>query len=413
LQQKKGQPVANNGLVFAVISIAKQPFAHPTLMKKLLLTPCAAFTMLLCPAQNLIVNAGAESMPRGTGWTIVSQGALTCLSAPTDNIINCTMKPDGSANYPYDHTTAASGGTVFFLGCSSYFQGPFEIYQVADISADAAMIDIGNEVYSFSGYMQTPVSNQTDQGRFIVDYLDASGNIIGPSYTSSWQSYFGGSGTGWHLYTSSRIAPVGTRSIKIRMQAQMYINQPAINVYFDDISLTKPFILPLSLLRFTGQLQNGLVQLQWQVANPAAYLQYKIERSSDGQNFYPVATIPALQAASFFTERPPAGSGQLFYRIGAYSTANKIDYSSIICIKAPNQHFTISPNPASTIINIGGFTQKGMLTLYNSSGTVVLTKPINSTWASINSSHLPAGIYRLQFTSTGYSSCQPLILLPH
>ena len=33
--------------------------------------------------------------------------------------------------------------------------------------------------------MQTPVNNQTDQGRFIVDFLNASNSILGASYTST------------------------------------------------------------------------------------------------------------------------------------------------------------------------------------------------------------------------------------
>jgi len=143
-------------------------------LKKTILTILAVLLLYQLPAQNLVTNPGAESLPRGTGWTIISQGALTCLSSPTDNFLNWTMKPDGSSNYPYDHTTGASGGTVFFSGCDTYFTGPFELQQTIDVSPDAAMIDLGNQLYMFSGYMQTPVSNQTDGGRFIVDFLNSS-----------------------------------------------------------------------------------------------------------------------------------------------------------------------------------------------------------------------------------------------
>jgi hypothetical protein len=150
-------------------------------MKKIVLIIVAAMLVNRLPAQNLVTNPDAESMPEGTGWTIISQGALSCLVSPTNNIINWTLKPNGTANYPYDHSTGASGGTVFFSGCDTYFQGPFELQQAIDVSADAALIDLGNEAYTFGGYIQTPVSNQTDQGRFIVDFLNASNGVLGTS----------------------------------------------------------------------------------------------------------------------------------------------------------------------------------------------------------------------------------------
>ena len=226
-------------------------------MKRTVLIFFATLLLHRLPAQNLVTNPDAESLPRGTGWTIISQGALSCLLSPTNNTVNWTMKPDGSANYPYDHTTGASGGTVFYSGCDNIFTGPFELQQTVDVSADAVTIDMGSQMYTFSGYMQTPVVPQTDQGRFVVDYLNISGSILGASYTTPWQSNWGGSGTSWIYYNNSRVAPVGTRKIRIRLQTQLLVNPPAINVYFDDISLTKPTVMPVGLLSFTGNEAQG------------------------------------------------------------------------------------------------------------------------------------------------------------
>src|SRR6185312_5619229 len=250
-------------------------------MKRIVLIIFAALLVYQLNAQNLVTNPDAESLPRGTGWTIISQGALSCLSAPTDNTLNWTMKPDGSANYPYDHTTGASGGTVFFPGCDNWLTGPFELQQTIDVSADAATIDMGSQMYTFSGYMQTPVIPQTDQGRFVIDYLNASNSILGVSYTTPWQSNSGGSATSWIYYNNSRVAPVGTRKIRIRMQAQLFFNRPAINVYFDDISLTKPMVLPVSLLSFTGNEAQGIVHLNWTINPDLQLKQFELERSTD------------------------------------------------------------------------------------------------------------------------------------
>lgn len=369
-------------------------------MKKTILLFITAILLQQLPAQNLVVNPDAESLPRGTGWNIVSQGSLTCLLAPTDNIVNWTMKPNGTANYPYDHTTGASGGTIFFSGCASYFEGPFELEQTIDISADAALIDVGNEAYTFSGYMQTPVSNQTDQGRFIVDYLNASNAVLGTSYTTSWQSYFGGSGTGWIYYDNTRIAPAGTRKIKIRLQTQMLINQPAINVYFDDISLSKPVILPVTLLSFSGREDNGNNYLHWSVTNEVQLTQYELQLSNDATNFKSIASIPAGKTNyQYIDNNNNQADGKYFYRLKMKDADGSISYSRVVMIKGQSHVFmNLSPNPAASTLRVNGSFKKGAIDVINSRGQRVLTHNVTASSCTLDISRLPAGLYVVRFS---------------
>ena len=89
-------------------------------MQKILLFIFGIIATLNLFAQNLVVNPGAESPP-GTGWTIVNAGLTTCSSAPTNTYDNWTMVPDNlSINHPFDHTTGAAGGRVFFAGCNPF-----------------------------------------------------------------------------------------------------------------------------------------------------------------------------------------------------------------------------------------------------------------------------------------------------
>lgn len=381
-------------------------------MKKIsLLFIAIAFTHLLS-AQNLVINPDAESLPRGTGWTIVSLGAQTCLLIPTNNTSNWTMKPNGTANYPFDHTTGASGGTVFFSGCSSIFQGPFELYQTVDVSADAAGIDIGGQLYNFSGYIQTPVDNQTDVGRYIVDFLDGSNTVLGTSYNSGWQSYFGGSGTSWNYYSNARVAPVGTRGIRIRLQTQMYVNQPAINVHFDDISLSKPSVVPLGLLSFTGKEVNSNIQLNWQMANEIDCKNFELQRSTDGTHFNSIANIQANKTSyQFIDENNPREADKYFYRLKMTGINNKLDYSNIILIKAERKiSFTLSPNPAKNIVIINGLSLPGIVTIINENGSTVLTTNANTLSVRFDISRLAAGLYIVQYNNQTNSINKKLVI---
>lgn len=382
-------------------------------MRKLLLLLSAAACMQSLFAQNLVVNGDAESLPRGTGWTIVSQGALTCLLVPTNNTTNWTMKPDGSVNYMWDHTIGAAGGTVFFSGCSSIFQGPFELYQIIDVSADAATIDAGTQLYEFNGYMLTPVINQTDVGRYIVDFLDAGNTILGVSYKTDWQSNFDGSGTVWHQYNNTRTAPSGTRKIKIRLQTQMYVNQPAINVHFDDISLTKPAVVPINLLSFTGKEINGNIQLNWQMASGTTARKFELQRSNDATNFANIAIIPATAQANyqFIDAYNPRNTDKYFYRLRMTDNDNKSEYSNTVVIKTVNKHsFTLYPNPANNMVTINGLSQPGTIAIINSNGSTVMNTNSSGAPVSFDVSRLAAGIYIVRCTSGTSSSYQKLLV---
>ncbi len=368
-------------------------------MKKLLLV---CFTIINTPnltAQNLVTNPGAESLPRGTGWTVISQGTYPCIPLPTNTFLNWTLIPDGTANYPFDHTTGAAGGTIFYAGCSDFFSGVKELQQIIDVTADAAAIDACTQLYTFTGYIQTPVDNQTDQGRFIIDYLNASNAVLGTSYTSPWQSYFDGSGTGWNFYTNTRVAPASTRKIRIRLQAELIFNRYAINVYFDDISLTKPSVVPVRLVSFTADENGGYVKLNWNVEAELNLDRYEVERSKDGITFYGITTIsPGLNFYGFTDNVNGIDADDFYYRLKMIDRDGKINYSNILPVRTKRKTITISPNPASDYIFITGTYKKGTVGITNASGIPVVTINTMGTVTGINISLLPAGVYFVRYS---------------
>lgn len=381
-------------------------------MAKILLSLFTIIYFNLLQAQNLVVNPDAESLPKGIGWTIISAGASTCSAIPTDTYLNWTMVPNGTANYPFDHTTGAAGGTIFYSGCSTAFQGPFELQQDVDVSADATIIDLGNAQYIFSGYMQTPVNIQTDQGRFIIDYLDAANAILGASYTSAWQSYFFGSGSGWVFYSDTRLAPVGTRKIRIRLQSQMFFNVPAINVYFDDISLIKLSVVPVKIISFTGSYNANKINLQWTTTNELNLSSYEVERSSNSIQFTKIAVVPGGKTAYSISDKNiNSGVDRYFYRLKMINTNGEFSLSSVIPVNIrAQQALQLSPNPAKNFITISGFKKEGTITIFNANGASVLSNSTRLQTTGINISSLPRGIYFIRCSDGDTISFKKLVV---
>jgi len=158
----------------------------------------------LLNAQNLLVNGDAEISPFvGNGWTQISGDWQQRTTNPI---------PQNGSNY-------------FFAGANT----SAELYQEIDVSANATTIDASQQLYNFSGYLRS--FNGSDQSSVKVEYLDVL-NVILESYNTGLQS----PSTEWELFEDSRIAPVGTRKIKVTL---MSVRNSGTNNdgYFDNLQL--------------------------------------------------------------------------------------------------------------------------------------------------------------------------------
>jgi len=350
-----------------------------------------------CDSQNLVLNPGAEGAPAGTSWTISSTGNSACaVGTAASTYTNWIMTPDNSANYP-----AAHGGIkTFFAGCSSTVPGgPFELFQDIDVSADAMLIDAGNIKYIFSGFIQTPIPPQGDAGRFIIDYLNAGGMVLGTSFTSPNQSNASCNCTSWNLVTNTRTAVSGTRKIRIRLQATVATG-PAINAYFDDISLTKSTVLPIVLISFTGSELNGDIRLNWMTGDAVDFSRFEIDKSSDADRFLPLADVNYNSNLSDynFYYKMTAAENRLFFRLKMIDIDNRFVYSTTLEInRSTLQSFGISPNPAKKNIIVTGLAFKGTVIITAVNGKKMLELNVSSDVLSVDLSMFTHGLYILSY----------------
>ncbi|WP_018342559.1 gliding motility-associated C-terminal domain-containing protein [Cytophaga aurantiaca] len=167
-------------------------------------------------AQELVVNGGAEDFI-WVGWHQANPSDTWKFTKPgSDNV----RPPHGGTflMYPYRGVSTTS-----------------ELYQDIDISANAAAIDAGTASYSFSGWRRgfkntSPFSADMDRSQIIVEYRDASGTVLGSFDTGS--AVF----SSWTQSTDTRFAPIGTRSIRIRL-ISVQVSGSENDGYYDDISL--------------------------------------------------------------------------------------------------------------------------------------------------------------------------------
>jgi len=349
-------------------------------------------------SQNLIVNPGAELMPDGTGWIIVATGNAVCAAGTAaDTYSNWTMIPDASANYP----TAHGGTKTFFSGCNVPASGTFELSQQIDVSADAVQIDLNNVTYLYSGYIQTPIAIQADAGRFTIDYLDASNTVLGTSYTVS-QSGSGGSGITWNLYSSQRTAPPGTRSIRIRLITTIAVG-PAINAYFDDLSLVQSFLtpVPLTLVSFTANDSAGTDILKWEVTDVVNVDRFEIEESTNGLNFQHLNSVDYTLHKTRYRFLHPRGqvNKRKYYRLRIVDRDGTFAYSPVVSIHAGQTPILVSPNPASGNIRINGLQSGGKISIRSITGIEVYRSSVWTESFTVNTNPFARGLYIVSYYS--------------
>lgn len=165
------------------------------------------------PSTNLLVNAGCElgtTTPGNVvGWTAVTcQTNWSCYAQK--NFINPPQ----------------AGTLLFFAGPCT----PAELYQDVDVSNLAPWIDKGQQKFEFSGWVSTWLQ-QKDSSRFIVEYRPGSGAPL-TTYDSGPIAV----PLPWKEVSDVRTAPVGTRSIRVRLLA-VRAEGTQNDGYFDSLSL--------------------------------------------------------------------------------------------------------------------------------------------------------------------------------
>ncbi len=120
-------------------------------------------------------------------------------------------------------------------------------------------------------------------------------------------------------------------------------------------------VLPVTLLGFTGRMQNGNAVLQWKTVHEINASYYAIQRSTDGEHFITAGNVKATgnTGGSGNYRYTDAGansvsSTKLYYKLAQVDADGKITYSAIVLLTVSDGAILVSvqPNPFTSEVTI-------------------------------------------------------------
>lgn len=196
-----------------------------------------------------------------------------------------------------------------------------------------------------------------------------------------------------------------------------YVLQIAVPGFSTFYFATSNITLPVTLVSFTGVLQNNATLLNWETANELNTAHFVVERSIDNASFDAIGTVAAHGTTSTnnnysYTDNDVTNlpSNVIYYRLKIVDIDGSSKYSNTIVINLADVAGRVSvyPNPATSSIKVtisAGADGKGQWKLTDNIGQVVmqssatLRKGNNNVVIDINK--LAAGVYYLNVAGPG------------
>jgi gliding motility-associated-like protein len=200
---------------------------------------------------ELVINGGYETWP-GTEWVRVN---------PADGWVpDAQRTPHGGSYHFYPQNTVSDSS---------------ELYQDIGLTSYATSIDAGTANFTFSGWRRgyrntTPISFDNDRSQIIVEYRNASNTVL--DFFDTGSAVF----SLWTQSTDTRNAPIGTRSVRIRL-ISVRVSGSDNDGYYDDISFiynnppttcTPPTTLALNLNTTTSYCEGSTIDIFMQSISP-------------------------------------------------------------------------------------------------------------------------------------------------
>lgn len=291
-------------------------------------------------------------------------------------------------------TPVANAATVIFpVGNSTY--NPLSIKNNTG-TADNFAIIVLDQVYA-NGASGALVANPrvirtwnitktTANGGTGIDFIfnwnggETSGSLTTPGmyhYSAGWSRQTGGVTT----------SPTGTS-----LSYTGYTGTLSPFAVMDNIPL------PITWLSFTTQKKDKSVLLNWSTASEQNALDYTIQHSTDGINWYNIGTVAAVGTSSAvsaysFTHTAP-GKNNNYYRLLQKDINGRVSFSKTESVTFNTDKLVLVYPQIVTDGQINIQTpQPAAMNIYSSNGTLMLSKKLAAGTESVTVSNLSKGFY--------------------
>lgn len=174
-------------------------------------------------------------------------------------------------------------------------------------------------------------------------------------------------------------------------------------------------ILPVTLVKFSGQKENETVKLNWSTVKEVNNSHFIIERSSNGGDFIPVGTVAGNGNSRSFISYAYAdlynGEFPVYYRLKQTDFDGNTEYSQTIAISGEENGIKIFPNPAKNFIQIQQSGSADKIEFYNSIGQLVKSiSPEKDVAELISVNEFIPGVYVVKIYSEDLVSSEVLVV---
>jgi hypothetical protein len=172
--------------------------------------------------------------------------------------------------------------------------------------------------------------------------------------------------------------------------------------------------LPVELLSFNGDCNEGQVNLGWQTATEHNSDYFEVEKSRDGMNWQVLTTVNAAgnstQLLNYEATDANAMEGNNYYRLTQVDidgTTKTYDVINVSCLGAAKGYFSAYPNPSTgsfqVILNDKNLVGSGNLSVKDTKGAAILNRTIEVkpgiNMFSVTDLNLAPGVYYIQIVN--------------
>jgi hypothetical protein len=360
--------------------------------------------------------------PAPDALTVVGSGGISS-EGPNNNLVWNIGEQAASYQVPFISsgtpipvlftTTGAAGNGRFILSTyagSNWQNSTYLPPTVTNVNMDGT--DNSNHVIDRfwqinpAGYTVQPSLTDVKLSYKENEWQESGNNISEPTLVA--QNWDNGSGS-WLNPPMGIDDPVAHQvDISSMNQSVLY---PWWTLVSDD------FPLPLTLLSFTVEKNNGSALLKWTVTDEINTSFFEVQRSMNGLDFVPLGTVAAAGTSSvnekysYLDPLNGISQGVVYYRLRFVDQDGKFSFSPVreISVDGSDQALVaISPNPASSLIILRfGAVKEGLydIQIFNAEGQQINTRQIsvtqNSAFYFSRLPNMPAGSYFIKISGQG------------